>query len=96
MEKFRDIMKGEHPVDYGSEKCIWKKRNDAPPLPLMPEIRKTPDGESETILKADKTTYADWLSMAKSGVSDVEAFKNSLITSNLNGNQKSMVLAKIK
>jgi len=24
MEKFRDIMKGEHPIDYGAEKCKWK------------------------------------------------------------------------
>ena len=27
MEKFRDIMKGEHPIDYGSEKSIWKLKN---------------------------------------------------------------------
>ena len=35
MEKFRDIMKGEHPIDYGSEKCKWKINN-------IPKIENVP------------------------------------------------------
>ena len=57
---------------------------------FLEELKKENKGEP-----IKQKSFTDWMSIAKNGVSDIESFKTSLTASNLNGNQKLMVLSKL-